>query len=104
MSNRPEFVTEEDITRWNDNLKNDPEFPPVLFDNETIKEVCYAGLWLCEQLDSLGCPPGYVVRIQYAAGQASFGRDPWETHQYFLESYKLNDLEFEPDPDEINLN
>jgi len=102
MSNRPTFVTEEDIERWNTDMENDPMLPPVLVANETIKEVCYAGLWLCEQLDDLQCPPEYITRIQYTAGQCSFGRDPWEVHQKFLESYKLNDMQFEPDPSNIN--
>lgn len=104
MSNRPEFITEEDIARWNDNLVNDAELPPVLFDDETVKEVMYAGLWLCEELIHLGCPGKYVVRIQHTAAAASFGREPWEIHQKFLQSYKLNEMEFEPDPNEINLN
>lgn len=102
MNNRPTFVTEEDITRWDENMNGDPMLSPVFFDNPTIKEVCYAGLWLCEQLDSLQCPSEYITRIQYTAGKCSFGRDPWEVHQSFLESYKLNDMQFELDPANIN--
>lgn len=104
MSDRPTFVTEEDIKRWEDNMEADGSFPVVLFDNPTIREVCYAGLWLCEQLDALRCPSEYITRIQYTAGQLSFGHDPWKVHQEFLESYKLNDMQFEPDPEPANIN
>jgi len=103
-NNRPTFVTEDDIKRWDENLKNDTTLPPIIFDNPTLKEVCYAGLYLAEQLDALQCPPEYIVRIQYTAGRCSFGRDPWKVHQEFLELYKLNKLDFEPDPDVIKLN
>ena len=102
MSKRPEFVTEKDIKRWNSNLENDPNLPDEIVNNEVIREVCYAGLWLSEQLSELECPPEWVVRIQYTAGRLSFGREPWEIHQGLLESYKLNELQFEPDPDNIN--
>lgn len=102
-NNRPEFVTEEDIKRWDTNMDNDNDtFCAGLYKDPTIREVCYSGLWLCEQLEDLKCPPEYITRIQYTAGRCSFGRDPWEVHQEFLESYKLNKLEFEQDPDNIN--
>jgi hypothetical protein len=102
MNNRPAFVTENDIERWDIELEGDHTLPTELFDNPTVKEVCYAGLWLCEQLEDLKCPPEYIVRIQYSAGKCSFGREPWEVHQKFLESYKLNDMQFEPEPGNIN--
>lgn len=102
MSKRPEFVTEEDIKRWNENMENDPNLPKMALEWDTLREVCYAGLWLSEQLDALKCPPEYITRIQFTAGCCSFGRDPWEVSQKFVEKYKLNELEFEPDPANIN--
>lgn len=102
MSKRPESVTEGDIERWDANIDNDPNIPEQIAKNEIIREACYAGLWLAEQLVDLKCPQEYIVRIQYTAGQLSFGREPWEVHQLLLQSYKLNDMEFEPDPDNIN--
>src|SRR5574337_833739 len=99
---RPHFVTEDDIARWQKNLDEDPDLPSELIKNDLIKEVCYAGLWLCEELDKLGCPPEIMTRIQYTAGGASFGRDPWEVHQHFVNGYKNNQLEFEAEPNNLN--
>lgn len=97
-----EYVSLEKIKEYDNNIDNDPLIPQFIKDSSTIREVCRAGLFLAEQLDSLQCPPEYITRIQYTAGKCSFGRDPWEVHQKFLESYKLNDMQFEPDPANIN--
>lgn len=101
-NNRPEFVSDDDIERWDLNMTNDANLTETALQDLALKEACYAGLWLAEQLSALQCPHEYIVRIQYTAGRCSFGRDPWEVSQKFLEMYKLNQLEFEPDPDNIN--
>jgi len=101
-NDRPEFVTETDIARWDANMEDDPYLPAALIQEPTIREVCYAGLWLAEQLAALECPSEWITRIQFTGGRLSFGREPWEVHQQLLESYKLNELEFEPDSDNIN--
>jgi hypothetical protein len=98
---RPDFVSEEDILRWSSNIDNDPSFPKSLAASQTIREVCYAGLWLAEQLDQLACPDFVIVRIQDAAGRLSFGRNPWEVSQELLEKYENNQLVFEEDPDAV---
>jgi len=98
---RPNFVSEEDILRWSNNIDNDPNFPKSLAQSPTIREVCYAGLWLAEQLDRLSCPSSIIVRIQEAAGRLSFGRDPWEVSSQILEEYENNQLVFEQDPEAI---
>lgn len=98
---RPDFVSEEDILRWSDNIDNDPGFPKSLAASSTIREVCYAGLWLSEQLDQLGCPDFVIVRIQDAAGRLSYGRDPWDVSQELLTKYQTNELVFEEDPDAV---
>lgn len=97
---RPEYITEEDIARWDPIIK--AELPASIADNLLFKEVCYAGQWLGEQLQLLGCPDDYSVRIVYTAGKLSFGRDPWDVSQKLLKAYELNELEFE-EPD-YNLN
>lgn len=99
---RPDFISEEDILRWSENIDNDPDFPESLASSPTIREVCYAGLWLSEQLDQLGCPDFVIVRIQDAAGRLSFGRNPWEVSQEILEKYETNQLIFEEDPDAVH--
>jgi hypothetical protein len=99
---RPDSISNEDISRWSNNIDNDTNLPISLAESPVIREVCYAGLWLCEQLEKLNCPEEYIVRIQFAAGQLSFGRDPWDAHQKVLEAYKLNELDFEQDITELN--
>jgi hypothetical protein len=102
MSGRPKFLTEEDILRYSNSLDNDPDFPKVLFDSVIVKEVCIAGLWLCEELEKLSCPETLIVRIQYTAGKMSFGNDPWDVHQKILEDYKNNKLVFEDSEEVLN--
>ena len=99
---RPEFITTEDVTRWSENIDNDKSIPPTLSKVPVIREVCFAGLWLSEQLDILECPKSLIVRIQFTAGKASFGRDIWKVHQQFLEDYESNTLNFSIDS--VNLN
>lgn len=96
---RPEFVTNEDIIRWTQNIDNDPEMPPVLIDNPIIKEVCFAGLWLSEELSKLGCPSDRITRIQFMAGRLCFGRDPWVVVQRVLDTYKNDQIKFSEDYD-----
>jgi hypothetical protein len=96
---RPNFVTEDDILRWDNIINNDPIMPESLAASPTIREVCYAGLWLWDELAKLNCPDSIIVRIQDTAGRLSFGRDTWEVSAKLLESYKNNELVFEEDPD-----
>jgi hypothetical protein len=96
---RPNFVTENDILRWDNIINNDPLMPEALATVPTIREVCYAGLWLCDELSKLECPNFVIVRIQDTAGRLSFGRDTWDVSTKLLESYKNNELVFEEDPD-----
>jgi hypothetical protein len=99
---RPDFITNEDIARWSKEIDNDKSLPPGLVKSPVIREVCFAGLWLSEQLSSLGCPDSLIVRIQYTAGKVSFGKDAWTIHQQFLEGYKNNTLDFATDPENLN--
>jgi len=99
---RPEFISNEDIARWSENIDNDPRIPEAIANSPIIREVCYAGLWLSEQLEELKCPEDLIVRIQHAAGGLSFGRDIWDTHQKVLESYKNNEMEFETELIDMN--
>lgn len=96
---RPNFVTENDILRWDIIIDNDPLLPKSLATSPTIREVCYAGLWLWDELEKLDCPEFVIVRIQDTAGKLSFGRDTWDVSAKLLESYKNNELVFEEDPD-----
>src|SRR5271166_4643171 len=90
---RPDFVTNEDIVRWSDNIDNDVNVKNLV-QNPIIRELCYAGLWLCEELEKLECPQILITRIQYTAGKLSFGRDMWEVHQKILHDYQNNDLQY----------
>lgn len=97
---RPDFVTEEDITRWSDTLDNDTSIPKVISSPALFREVLYAGLWLAEQLRKEGCHDELIVRIQYTMGGLSFGRDTWQVAQEMLTAYQNNELEFEIDYNE----
>lgn len=99
---RPTFVTEEDLNRWSTNIDEDKRIPQSLINSPLIREVCYAGCWLAEELEELKCPEHLIVRIQHAAGKLSFGRDIWEVHQFVLNEYKNNNLEFETGNLELN--
>lgn len=99
--NRPNFVVDEDIIRWNKQIETD-NIPQAIVNEPMLIEVIYAGLWLMEQLRISQCPEDYILRIQYTAGAASFGRDPWEIHSEYLEAYRNNNLEFDADPDNLN--
>lgn len=101
MSKRPDFITSKDIAKWSkildadSTLKNVPNIPE-------LREVCYAGLYLSEQLEDLECPADLIVRIQYTAGVMSFGRDAWEITLMLLDKFKKQELEFEVDVDSAN--
>jgi len=95
---RPESVTNEDILRWSENIDNDPKVPKFMSEQAILREIMYAGLWFCEELEKLGCNPILIVRLQHAAGGLCFGKpDPWEVHQEVLEAYQNNDIDFEMD-------
>ena len=101
MSNRPDFIKEEDIVIWSDSLDNDPKLKNVQ-GIPALREVCYAGLYLAEELEQLSCPKDLIVRIQYTAGVMSFGRDAWEVAVMLLDKFKKEELEFEADLDTAN--
>lgn len=88
---RPDFISLEDITRWNNLIES--ELPEELANNETIKEVCYAGQWLGEQLASLYCSEDYMESIIHTAGKLSFGRDPWDIAERLFKAYRNDELE-----------
>jgi hypothetical protein len=96
---RPEFVSNEDIIRWADNIDNDVNIPKILANEPLMREVMYSGLWLAEQLKQLQCNDALIPRIQYLAGSLSFGHDPWVVVQEVLQAYNNNDLEYEMDYD-----
>lgn len=99
---RPNFITDEDISRWSNEIDNSPLLPKDLVKSAVIREVCYAGLWLAEELFKLNCPDSLVTRIQYSAGKSSFGKDAWDIHQKYLNGYKNNELFFETEPENLN--
>jgi hypothetical protein len=95
---RPNFISNEDIIRWSRSIDLDKSLPSEMSKSAVIREVCFAGLWLTEELFKLNCPEIIVARIQWTAGKLSYGRDPWEIHQQILEEYNNNTLVFEAEP------
>jgi|SRR6185436_2775521 len=98
---KPKSITEVDIDRWLQNINKDDYVSPLLKIYPSMKEVCLAGLWLCEELKKLGCPNVLICRIQWTAGKLSVGKDAWDVHQDILEDYKNKKLVIEEDKSEI---
>jgi len=94
------YLTNEKLAEYDSAIDDDPFIPKEYKDNFVIREVCRAGLYLCDELDILGCPMNLIIRIQYTAGKLSFGRDPWQMHLFILDEYKNNRLELS---DEIKI-
>lgn len=90
------------MARWKTQLENDLLIPKSIIEVPLLREVCYAGYWLAEQLHELKCPEDLIVRIQHAAGGLSFGRDIWETHQMVLNSFRNDEIQIEPEPFDMN--
>lgn len=91
---RPDFVTQEDIDRWSENIDNDPNLSDDIRQQTLIREALYAGLWLGEQLAKTDCSIENQVRLRYTAGQLSFGKEPWQVHQEMWDDYINNRIEF----------
>ena len=85
---RPNFIKHEDIERWNTNIKSDPNLPEGFADDAKQREVCYAALWLYEQLADLKCEEENIFKLQYTAGRLSYYNDPWEVHLQVIATYK----------------
>jgi hypothetical protein len=99
---RPDHITNECITRYQETIQQDPYFPKELLGVPMIMEVCYAGAYLAEKLEQLLCPEELIIRLQFHGGKLSFGRDPWEVHQQLLKDYKNDTLEYEAEPSVLN--
>lgn len=92
---RPDFITEEDIARWTESVSEEQEFihlTKIMGESKTLLEVCFAGLYLAEQLEKLKVPEELITRIQFTAGRLSFGRDPWKVTMMLLDKYQKNEL------------
>jgi len=99
---RPEHISNEDIARWDTLIDNDTNIPSAIAKNAVVREVCYAGQWLSEELTKLKCKEEFIVRITYTMGQLSFGRDAWVVAQSMLDAFKANELEYEVELSELN--
>jgi len=79
---RPEFITPEDIARWDENLNNDQILKDAVgedfYKDPLVREVLYAGLWLTEELRAKNAPELFIVASQNVLGTKSFGADPWQ--------------------------
>lgn len=90
---RPEFVSNEDISRWSEIIDNDPSFPKDYSQQVILKEVCFAGIWLVEALQVTNCSDDDIQILQWNAGKLSFGRDPWEVHIKIYNDYLTSQFE-----------
>ena len=77
---RPEFITDADIVRWDEHIKNDVELQKVLTENQLkdLQEVLRASRWLAEEMTSRGISEFEIAGLQHTLGAHSFGADPWQ--------------------------
>lgn len=86
---RPDFVTDEDIARWDQAIKPDSDSGfSLLAIFPGMKEVVYAGQWFAEEMTKLGVPEEKIVELAFVGGRLSFHKDPWEAHQELLDIFK----------------
>ena len=98
---KPSTITSYDIQRWDAIIDNDPLLTPSMSANPILREVCYAGQYLNEQLITLNCPDVLIGQIMYSAGKMCFGKpDPWDVHMEALQSYINGSLQIEDDPND----
>jgi len=95
--NRPNFITTDQIDRWNIAVDNDPLLPDGFKKLPRLREVIYAGFWLVETLRELNASEEHIFQLKFYHGQSSFGRDCWEVAQNLIEMYESGEIEFEPD-------
>jgi hypothetical protein len=86
---RPEFITEADIARWDEHIKNDVELQKVLTENqfENFQEVLRASRWLVEEMTSRGISEFEIGAMQQTLGAHSFGADPWQVAMSIRDVY-----------------
>ena len=84
---RPNFISQKDLDSWDIQIAADPELPSDFGDDPIQKEVLYCGLWLYEQLFTLGADKETIEKLQYTAGSLSYNNDPWNVHQITVASY-----------------
>ena len=94
------YASPEQIEQYDLLIDNDP-YMGDLKNNPEIREVCRAGLWMCEELSQLNCPEQLIVRIQFTAGKLSYNKNPWEIHNSILQDYKNNKLYIDNKKNEI---
>lgn len=90
---RPSFITNQDLKRWDQIISQDSLLKEEYKRNFQIREYCYAGIWLFEQLMLSSCPVSLAKRIQYFAGKNSINKNPWEIHQESLSNYENDKLD-----------
>lgn len=91
---RPDFVTNEQITRWGEALDKDSLVPDFFKKAELLREIMFAGFWLMEELVKLKCESHVIVQVQFTHGAMSYGNDTWQIADDLLTAYKKGELVF----------
>jgi len=100
---RPIDLTYEKIAEYDKIIDNDPLMDENLSQNPIVREVCYAGQYLCEQLTKINCPDHVIGQIMYTAGAMCYGRkDPWPIHQDMYNRFVAGELEFQVESNALN--
>src|SRR4051812_1726535 len=88
---RPDFITSEQISRWDDNIKNDAAVQALMTDDIAdplhFKEMLYASLWLNESMYEMGFDELIIVQTSIILGQESAYLDPWCVAKILFDMY-----------------
>ncbi len=92
---RPDFITDEDIARWDISIDNDTELTDVVgadfAKNPVTREVLYTSLWMTEILNKMNLTPAIIAASQNVLGQQSFGADPWQVADVIINCFTKKD-------------
>lgn len=88
---RPDYITEDQIERWNEELAKDAALQAnaskEVLEDPVLREVLYSSLWLKEKLWALGYDAFTLGEVSIVHGMNSFEANSWQVAETLLEIY-----------------